>query len=161
MRILEAIVKNEFHELLWQVKRDSNISFTLYNFRSKRKIRFSIEFHNLIVIYNNVLFFCSEFFTIDKIYNVWTIYRCQNSIKHLLDTLFAEFDDVTRFVQIHIIDSIQKILKRRMKSNTDDDILNEIVLFRLQRLFKKINFYVKDLKTYEKSCRDVVIVLIY
>ena len=34
-----------------------------------------------------------------------------------------------------------------MKSDIDDDVLNDIVLFRLQRLFKKINFYVKNLKT--------------
>ena len=153
MRILETIVKSKSHELLWQVKRDSNISSTSYNSRSKRKIRLSIEFHSLIVIYNNVFFFCSEFFTIDKIHSVWTIYRCQNSIKHLLDALFAEFDDVTRFAQIHIIDSTQKILKRRMKSNTDDDVLNEIVLLRLQRLFKKVNFYVKDLKTCAKRIK--------
>ena len=40
-----------------------------------------------------------------------------------------------------------------MKSNIDDNILNEIVLFRLQRLFKKINFYVKNLKTCVESIK--------
>ena len=71
----------------------------------------------------------------------------------MLETLFVEFDDVKRFVQIHIIDFIQKTLKRRMKSNIDDDVLNEIVLLRLQRLFKKINFYFKNLKTCAKRIK--------
>ena len=83
------------------------------------------------------------------------IYRCQNFIKHLFNVFFVKFDDVKRFVQIHIIDFIQEILKRRMKSNIDDNILNEIVLFRLQRLFKKINFYVKNLKTYAKQIKKI------
>ena len=117
------------------------------NIDSKRRIQFNIEFQKLKIAYNNVFSFCYKFFIVDRINNVWTTYRCQNSIKHLLEILFVEFDDVKRFVQIHIIDFIQFFLKRRIKSNIDDNILNEIVLFRLQRLFKKMNFYIKNLKT--------------
>ena len=40
-----------------------------------------------------------------------------------------------------------------MKSNIDDNVLNEIVLLRLQRLFKKINFYFKNLKTCAKRIK--------
>ena len=146
LRVFVDAVKIELQNLLWQMKMNSNTNL-------KRKIQLSIEFQELAIAYNNVLSFCNKFFTIDRINNVWTIYRCQNSIKYLFEILFVEFDDVKRFAQIHIIDFIQKTLKRRMKSNIDDDVLNEIVLFRLQRLLKKINFYCKDLKTCAKRIK--------
>ena len=146
LRVLVDAIKIELQNLLWQMKMNSNTNL-------KRKTQFNTEFQKLEIAYNNVLSFCNEFSTIDRINNAWTTYRCQNSIKHLLEILFVEFDDVKRFAQIHIIDFIQKTLKRRMKSNIDDDVLNEIVLLRLQRLFKKINFYCKDLKTCAKRIK--------
>ena len=146
LRVLVDAIKIELQNLLWQIKINSNTNL-------KRKTQLNIEFQKLKIAYNNVLSFCNEFFTIDRINNIWTTYRCQNSIKHLLEILFVELDDVKRFAQIHSIDFIQKTLKRRMKSNIDDDVLNEIILFRLQRLFKKINLYCKNLKTCAKRIK--------
>ena len=40
-------------------------------------------------------------------------------IKHLIDVLFAIFDDVYKFSQIYQIDFSQEIVKRRMKNDIE------------------------------------------
>ena len=69
----------------------------------------------------------------------------------MFNVLFPKFDNVTRFAQIYIIGFIQETLKRRMNSNIDDDVLNEIVLFRLQRLFKKNQFLCQKLENMRET----------
>ena len=58
-------------------------------------------------------------------------------------------NELIKFCQIHQIDVIQKILKRRMNENVDDNKLHREIFFQLQRLLKKINSYVVFLKTCE------------
>ena len=58
-------------------------------------------------------------------------------------------NELIKFCQIHQIDVIQKILKRRMNENVDDNELHREFFFQLQRLLKKINSYVVFLKTCE------------
>ena len=70
-------------------------------------------------------------------------------IKHLLEFLMIFEDELIKFCQIHQIDFFQKTLKRRMNENVDDSVLHRETLFQLQRLLKKINFYVDSLKTCE------------
>ena len=70
-------------------------------------------------------------------------------VKHLLNELMIFENELIKFCQIHQIDVIQKILKRRMNENVDDNELHREIFFQLQRLLKKINSYVAFLKTCE------------
>ena len=50
-------------------------------------------------------------------------------IKHLIDVLFAIFDDVYKFSQIYQIDFSQEIVKRRMKNDIEKNYWIEIFLY--------------------------------
>ena len=45
-------------------------------------------------------------------------------IKHLLNELMIFEDELIKFCQIHQIDVIQKVLKRRINENVDDSELH-------------------------------------
>ena len=67
----------------------------------------------------------------------------------MLKLFIVSKSELTKFCQIHQINFFQKTLKRRMNKNVDNNILHWKTFFQLQRLLKKINFYVDFLKTCE------------
>ena len=65
----------------------------------------------------------------------------------MLKSLITSKNKLIKFCQIHQINFFQKTLKRRINENIGDNILHREIFFQLQRLLKKINFYVDFLKT--------------
>ena len=103
------------------------------------------------MIYNNVFVFINEIAKMNYKYNDFNTFRCIKN-KYLIDVLFATFNDVYKFYQKHQIDFSQKLVDRRMKNNTENDILNKKNLFCFQRLMKNINFNAKIFK----NCDELV-----
>ena len=142
--MLETRVKRELHALLYQTKPHSNHS----NDSTKRiRTKINREFQNLIVIYNNVLSFCSEAAKVDYKHSVFNTFRCMSDIKHLLESLLSNLDDNSKFCQIYHNDSSQEQLKRRLNDDIDDNVLEGEILRMLQRLMKNINSYAKIFKS--------------
>ena len=143
-RKLVVKMHQKFDCLLYDIK--SNLNF----FNEKRiriKITRSSKFLNKIIIYNNVLFFINEFVKMNHIHNEFNTFRCMSDIKYLIDVLLINFDDNLNFAQIYIMNEFQKQLKRRMKNDIDDNVLNLNVLQLLQRLMRNIHFYARAFKS--------------
>ena len=131
--MFETKMKRKLYDLLYQMKFHSND-------RNKFiKTKINKKFHNLIVTYNNVLFFCNEVAKINYKHNVFNTFRCMNDIKHLFEVLFSNLDDNFKFCQIYHNDFSQKQLKRRFNDDIDDNELKNEILRMLQRLMKNIN----------------------
>ena len=65
----------------------------------------------------------------------------------MLKSFIISKNKLIKFCQIHQINFFQKTLKRQINKNVNDNILYRETFFQLQRLLKKINFYVDFLKT--------------
>ena len=71
-------------------------------------------------------------------------------VKHTLNSVMTNEENRSKFCQIYQIDQSQKTLDRRMKNDIDDHILNRQTLRQLQRLMRKINFYVQAYKVVDQ-----------
>ena len=149
--MFETKVKRELHVLLYQTKSHFN-----HSNNSTKKVRTKInkEFQNLIVIYNNVLFFCNEIVKINYKHNVFNTFRCMNDIKYLFESLLSYLDDNFKFCQIYHNDSSQEQLKRRLNDDIDDNVLKDEILRMLQRLMKNINSYAKTFKSCDQRIQE-------
>ena len=103
------------------------------------------------MIYNNVFFFCNEVVIVDKKNNIFNTFRVMNEIKHLLEVMFVEKNDVKKFCQIYQMNSFQNIIERRLNLNED---LKQKKLLLLTRLMKNVNFYVETYKICDDRFRD-------
>ena len=74
-------------------------------------------------------------------------------IKHFIEILFSNLDDLNKFCQIYHIDSTQKQLNRRINDDTSDNVLKDEILRVLQRLMRNINSYAKTFKLCEKRLK--------
>ena len=127
------------------------MKFDFEKFGEQRKTKISKKFQKLIVIYNNVLFFCNEAAIVDKKNSIFNTFRVMSEIKHLLEVMFVEKSDVKRFCQIYQMNSFQDIIERRL--NLDEDLKQKKLLL-LTRLMKDVNFYVEAYKTCDNRFRD-------
>ena len=127
------------------------MKFDFDKFNEQRKIKISKKFQKLIVIYNNVLFFCSEVAIVDKKHSTFSIFRVINEVKHLLEIMLVEKSDVKKFCQIYQMNSFQNIIERRLNLNEN---LKQKKLLLLTRLMKNVNFYTKAYKTCDDRFRD-------
>ena len=144
-------MKCQLDFLLYETRSNSNY----LNESGKRiRTRRSSQFQKLIVIYNNVLFFCNESTKMNHKNNAFSTFRCISGVKHLIDTLFSNRDNLNKFCQIYYIDSTQKQLKRRIIDDTEGNTLDVDVLLILQRLMKDINLYAKAFKSCEERLRE-------
>ena len=142
--MFEIKVKRKLYALLYQTKSH----FNHLNDATKRvRTKINKKFQNLIMIYNNVLFFCSEIVKMNYKHNVFNTFCCMSDIKHLLESFLSNLDDNFKFCQIYYNDSSQKQLKRRLNDDIDDNVLKDEILRMLQRLMKNINSYAKTFKS--------------
>ena len=142
--MLEARVKRELHDLLYQTEPHPNHP----DDPTKRiRTKASREFQDLIVAYNNVLSFCSEAAKVDHRHSVFSTFRCMGGIKHLLGALLPNAGDSSKFCQIYHHDSSQEQLERRLSDDTGGNALEGEVLRMLQRLMKDINPYATAFKS--------------
>ena len=77
-------------------------------------------------------------------------------IKHLIEILFANFSDVYKFCQIYQINFFQEIVEKRIKNNTENDLLNRENLLRLQYSMKNINFYIYVFKNCDERVKEIL-----
>ena len=75
-------------------------------------------------------------------------------IKHLIEILFVNSNDVYKFCQIYQIDFSQEIVEKRMKNDTENDLLNRENFLRFQRLMKNINFYAQTFKSCDERVKE-------
>ena len=127
------------------------MKFDFENLDKQRRTKINKKFQKLIVIYNNVLFFCNEIVIVDKKHNIFNIFRVINEIKHLFEIFLAEQRDAKKFCQIYQIDSFQNIIERCLKLNNE---LKQKELLLFTRLMKNVNFYVKVYKICDDRIRE-------
>ena len=117
----------------------------------QRKTKINKKFQKLIMIYNNVLFFCNEIVIVDKKNSTFNTFRIMNEVKHLFKIMLAEKNDVKNFCQIYQMNSFQNIIERRLNLNEN---LKQKKLLLLTRLMKNVNFYVETYKICDDRLRD-------
>ena len=77
------------------------IKFDFDKFDEQQKTKINKKFQKVIVIYNNVLFFCNEIVIVDKKNNIFNTFRIINEMKHLFKIIFVEKNDMKKFCQIY------------------------------------------------------------
>ena len=135
-------VKRDLQNCMYEIRIDFD--------EKKHRTKINREFQKLIVNYNNVLFFCNEIVNVNFKHSDWATFRVMKDIKHTLDSVMTNEENRFKFCQIYQIDQSQKTLDRRMKNDIDDNVLNWLILRQLQRLMRKINFYVQAYKVVDQ-----------
>ena len=72
------------NNLMWEVET-SELGLRFFKRRAKR----SKGFQEMLIIYNNVLSFCSEGAKMDEKHSSWAAFRIMGSVHHVLSALFC------------------------------------------------------------------------